>query len=141
MNDQQVSQQFQEAEADLAKARSELYKPSSDVVNYSACVSARKALYKFLETLYLIYLSSHNGLPNDSKTLDDLVDYCSKHNQKIKELDFSSVYCSCQDLSEVDDEEIFYCNDALTVQSCANLAEQVRKIVLDTSPEILLSNQ
>lgn len=61
MSDSKPEQLFKQAEEDLQRASGELYRPSDDVVTYSACQFSRKALYRFLNAL-AIYQSRNKKL-------------------------------------------------------------------------------
>jgi len=131
MDDEKVKVLFEDAETSLKAAKGQLYQPAEDVVTYSVCVFARNALYHFMSCLYLIYSQDKEEKLDDAPTLEQMIDYCSRYNDKLKSMDFSSVNCKCRDLSSVDDDEIFYCNDVFQVKQCTDLAESVRDMVME----------
>lgn len=131
MDDEKVKVLFENAESALKNARKQLYQPAEDVVNYSVCVSARTALQQYLNCLHLIYVRDHHDDRLESPTMKQLIDYCSRYNDELKSMDFSSVNCKCRDVVNVDDDDIFYCNDVFVVKHCTELAEDVRELVME----------
>ena len=115
----------------MKAAKGQLYQPAEDVVTYSVCVFARNALYHFLSCLYLIYSSEHGETLDESPTMDQLIEFCSKYDDRLKTLDFSSINCTCRDVVNVSDDEIFYCNDVFQVKYCTDMAENIRDMVLE----------
>lgn len=116
-----------QAEIDFDRSQQELYRPSTDVVLYSACFYARRALHHYL----FYYYKKFDG-PNSDKaphefTIREMADYCQKHDKRIENIDFDGMHCSRSDVLE--EEEVFFCNDVGKVSSCKNLAEQMREIV------------
>lgn len=133
-----LNQLFQQADEELGEARKELYQPVEDVVNYSVCVFARRALYRFLKALYMLYAKENGDPIKDHQTLEHLLKYCGKYNDQIKSVDFSEVHCKCKELTSEDDNEIFYCNDVRKVKYCTELAEKVKELVLEKAGKNLL---
>lgn len=132
MNTETIKTQFKQAEDDLKRAKGELYQPMEDVVNYCVCVSARSALYRYLNTLYL-YLSKDGPEDlRDDLTLDELIKQCSKKSESVGKLNFDNINCKHLDVRK--SEEIYYCNDVEIVNHCTELAEQVRELLLDHLP-------
>lgn len=131
MDDEKVKVLFEDAETSLKNAREQLYQPAEDVVTYSVCVFARNALYHFLSCLYMIHSSEHEDSLNESPTMEQLIEYCSKYDERLKSLDFSSINCKCRNVVDVSDDEIFYCNDVFQVRECTELAESVRELVME----------
>ncbi len=127
MKKQEINQLFEAAETELEKAGEELSRPSHDVVAYAVCAPTRQALHNYLTSLYLIHAQRVNGVSDESLTVDDLITLCKKHDPKVKELDFSPLYCSCKDM--FDDNDIMFCNDINNVKECMNLAREVREVV------------
>lgn len=122
---------FQKAENDLAEAKEELYHPAEDVVTYSVCVSSRRALYNFLSCLYVLYAEENDDPVEEHQTIEELITYCSKFNDKLKDIDFSYLYCKCHEDIHQKQKEAYYCNDVHKVNYCKNLAEDVRKLVIE----------
>lgn len=130
MENTQLKEMYEEANSDLQKAVSELNRPAEDVVNYSGCVYARKALYGFANCLYHIYADQQNEPLKENLTLEELIAYSSQFDPDIARVDFSCVHCRDKDLSH-DFDEVFYCDDVNKVNSCKELAEKVRSHLLD----------
>lgn len=127
---------FQEAEKDFHNAKDELYRPLEDVVTYSACVTSRRALYKYLLGLSKIYTKENNESFDENETIEELVKYNSKYSDKLKGIDFSALNCKCEDMSAEDEEEV-YCNSVKKVNYCFKLSENVRKILIEKEPSLL----
>ncbi len=137
MNKDRLLKLFSKAESDLSKARGELYKPEEDVVNYSACISARSALYHFLGCLYVLDLETgeeeeDNSLEKGKKTIDDLALRAGRRHPGLRQIDFSPMRCSCKEVKDViNNDEIYFCNNTEVVKYCTGLAEQLRELVID----------
>ena len=129
MTESKIKELFELAEEDLNHARQELYRPSSDVVSFSACVSTRRALYRYLEALANTYAAKHDDSFAEDGTIETLIEFCSKYNDQIKKIDFSSLNCKCNEIMEDGEEEIIYCTNVEKVNYCTELAEKVRSII------------
>lgn len=131
MENEKLNQLLNRADTVLNSAREELNHPADDVVNYSVCVFARSALYHYLELLQMIYAQKNKDEVKESPTLEELINYCSNFNDKLKGIDFSEVYC--KDCNVLDDEKIYYCNNVNKVTYCTDVAEKVRELVVEQS--------
>lgn len=132
MKTEAIKTQLELAEKDLKRAKGELYQPIEDVVNYCVCVSARSALYRYLNTLFL-YLTKNEQIENqEDLTLEELIQLCSNKLESIKKLNFDNINCKHLDVRNT--EEIYYCNDVDIVSSCTNLAEKVRELLFEQLP-------
>ncbi len=120
---------YQQADEDLKRAVQELYRPSSDVVGFSACVYSRRALYKFLNGLAHLHASEKKVILEPELTIDQLITFCSQYNKKLKQIDFSSLDCKCNQILKDGEEEIVFCTSVNRVNYCANLAESVKGIL------------
>ncbi|MGF1671071.1 MAG: hypothetical protein ACFCU6_11540 [Balneolaceae bacterium] len=130
MDDKNLDQYYEQADAELEKALKELLRPSRDVVNYSACVSARKALYHYLSCLSILYKREHKGAElGDSPTLEELITYCRKYDDQLKEVDFSDIHC--KNCNVLNDEKVYFCDDVNIVKHCTELAGEVKAVVLE----------
>lgn len=127
MSDSKPEQLFKQAEEDLQRASGELYRPSDDVVTYSACQFSRKALYRFLNALAIYQSRNKKIILEPDLTLEQLITFCGQHNKEIANIDFSSLHCKC---SPIIDNEIIYCTSIQKVDYCANLASKVKEIIL-----------
>lgn len=144
MSDERLTDLYSKAESDLANARGELYKPEEDVVKYSACISARSALYHYLGCLYVLNEDDvdYQTLVKGSKSIEELIESVSEYNTGVGKIDFNPMRCKCNDIEDVlNNEEIYFCNNTEIVRSCTELAEQVRELVISdvfdgTQPEI-----
>lgn len=118
---------LKQAEVDYNRSQQELYRPSTDVVLYSACFFARRALHHYL----FYYYKKFDGPKADKNphelTIEEMAEYCTKHDERIGKIDFASMHCSKTDVLE--EEEVFFCNDVDKVNSCRGLAEQMREVV------------
>lgn len=133
MDDERVEKLYAKAEKLLSQATKELYKPKEDVVTYSACISARSALYHFLGTFY-VYKSTEEvdkSLEEGKMTIDELIKYADQHISNIGDINFSCMQCTCQDVKKiVNDDEIYFCNSVGTVKECTDLAKKVKDVLI-----------
>ncbi len=125
---EELKEILRQAEVDFDRSEQEMYRPSTDVVLYSGCFFARRALHH-----YLYYCYKKFGGPDADKsphdlTIQEMASFCAKHENRIGKIDFDSMHCSRSDVLEED--EVFFCNDVDKVNSCKSLAEQMRQIVL-----------
>lgn len=127
MSDSKPEQLFKQAEEDLQRASEELYRPSDDVVTYSACQFSRIALYRFLNALALYQSRNKNVILEPDLTLEQLITFCGQHNKEIASIDFSSLHCKC---NPVINDEVVYCTSVQKVDYCANLASKVKEITI-----------
>lgn len=131
MANQNFTELFQKAENDLMEAREELYHPAEDVVTFSVCVTSRRALYNFLSCLTLLHAEENDEPFKEQQTIEDLIEYCSQYNDQLKEIDFSELYCRCQEDIHDNQKEAYYCDDVQKVNYCKKLAEKVRTLVIE----------
>lgn len=129
MSESKPEQLFKQAEEDLKRANEELYRPSADVVTYSACQFSRLALYRFLNALAIHQSGDKNTILEPDLTLEQLITFCGQHNKEIKDIDFSSLHCKCNPVIGETDDEIIYCTSVQKVDYCAKLASKVKEIV------------
>lgn len=116
-----------QAEVDFDRSQQELYRPSTDVVLYSACFFARRALHHYLYYYYKKFDGPEADKSPHELTIQEMAEYCAKHDERIGKIDFESMHCSKSDVLE--DEDVFFCNDVDKVSSCKSLAEQMREVV------------
>lgn len=125
-----LQQILDQAEADFERSQEELYRPSTDVVVYSACFFARRALHQYLYYFFKKFEGPIEGRSPHDITIQEMAEYCAKYREDIGKIDFESMHCSKSDVLE--EEEVFFCNDVDKVSSCKNLAEQMRHIIMKT---------
>ena len=130
MNESKPEQLVRLADEDLQKALSELYRPSEDVVPFAACQFSRMALYRFLNALAINQSKDKNVILEPNLTLEQLITFCSQNNEEIKNIDFSSLHCTCVPVFGDSDEEMVYCTSVQKVRYCAELAEKVKGIAM-----------
>ena len=135
MANQNFAELFRKAEKDLQDASEELYHPAEDVVTYSVCVSSRRALYNFLSCLCMLYADENDEPFREHQTIEEMITYCSQYNDQLKDLDFSYLYCKCEENIHENQKETYYCNDVRKVNYCKNLAENIRKLVIEKGGE------
>lgn len=131
---------FKQAEEDLQRAHNELYHPMEDVVTFSACVFARRALYNYLMVLSQIYAKEHSKTPAETKSIEDLIEFSSKFNKELRDVDFSLLNCKCDEIFEEDDdreEDLVYCTSVDKVNYCTELSDKVREIVAKKAPTLM----
>lgn len=128
---------YEQANSDLQKSIAELQHPAEDVVNYSGCVFARKALYGFASCLYRYYAEQNDHPVSEHLALEELIEYAGKFDPEIRLDDFECVHCRDKDLSN-DFDEVFYCDDVQQVTGCMELAEKMKALFLKkVDPDIL----
>ncbi len=127
MKDSNFKELFQQAGSELNNASTELSKPRNDVVEYSVCVSSRRALYFLVKILYEFYSQKNDDPVKEHPTLDEMVQYCVDYNEKIRFMNFREIYCRKRDV--LDDDALFYCDEVEKVKACTELAEKVKKVV------------
>lgn len=118
---------FHKADSELKNANGELSKPSNDVVEYSVCVSSRRALYFLVNILYQHYANENEEPVKENPTLDEMTQFCSDYNEKIRFMNFREIYCRKRDV--LDDDALFYCDEIDKVKACTDLAEKVKAVV------------
>lgn len=131
MSESKPEQLFKQAEEDLQRASTELYRPSGDVVTYAACQFSRKALYRFLNALAIYQSKNKNIILEPNLSLEQLITFCGQHNKEIDSIDFSSLHCKCTPVINDGDDEIIYCTSVQKVDYCANLASKVKEITIN----------
>lgn len=122
-----LQQILDQAEADFDRSRNELYRPSTDVVLYSACFYARRALHSYLFYYYKKFQGPGSDKSPHDLTVKEMVDYCARYDKRIGQLDIDGMHCSKSDVLEED--EVYFCNSVDKVNSCKNLAEQMHELV------------
>lgn len=136
MDDERLTKLYAKADKLLNKATQELYKPQEDVVNYSACISSRSALYHFLGCLYLHHSNEEvdKSLEKGKITIEELLQFAQEYSPEIGEINFELMRCSCEDVEDIlNNEEIYFCNNTEIVQGCTNLAKKVKKLVVNNA--------
>ncbi len=124
---EELQEILNQAEVDYDRSQKELYRPSTDVVLYSACFFARRALHHYLFYYYKKFDGPGSDKSPHEMTIQEMAEFCAKHDKRIGEIDFENMHCSRSDVLE--EEEVFFCNDVDKVNSCGGLAEQMRDIV------------
>lgn len=127
MKDSNFKELFKKAGSELNNANSELSKPRSDVVEYSVCVSSRRALYFLVNILYQHYAKANDEPVKEHPTLDEMSQFLSDYNEKIRFMDFRQIFCRKRDV--LDEDALFYCDEVEKVRACTELAEKVKEVV------------
>ncbi len=130
MTDVKLQQILDQAEIDFKKAQEELYRPSTDVVAFSACFFSRRALHNYLYYFYNKFNGNEADKPVHELTIEKMAQHCTQFDDRIGKIDFEGMHCRDEDVT--DEEELFYCNDVNKLNSCKSLAEQMREIVLSS---------
>ncbi|HKJ44275.1 MAG TPA: hypothetical protein VJ991_00485 [Balneolales bacterium] len=135
-----INRIYRKADADLARARKELYRPEEDVVLYTSCVSARSAMYRYLVCLSM--LSRKKGdidsIEKGKKPMNQLIKEAGKKYPEVAKMDFSAVHCKRKDIKNVlDNEETHFCNNTEMVNRCTNLANQLKEIVTERASKFV----
>ncbi|WP_372906734.1 hypothetical protein [Rhodohalobacter sp.] len=131
MSNEMIKELFKQADSELYNARNELYKPAEDVVNYSVCVFARSALYRFIQCLYMIYTDQNGDTPEQELTMEQMMDYINRYDSNAMDIDFSNVHCKSKaDVTETK-ENLYFCNSVDHVKYCTDTADRVRDLVIE----------
>src|SRR6056297_1020106 len=128
---------YQKAEDELKRAQGELYRPAEDVVSYSACLFSRKALTNYLQALSLLYAEKNNAGIDEMTTIEDWIGFSRQYSDDLKDVDFSSLNCKCNEILEDESEQIVFCTSVDKVHHCSELAEKVREILVKEFPSAL----
>jgi hypothetical protein len=131
------SELYQKAEDELKRAQGELYRPAEDVVSYSACLFSRKALTNYLQALSVLYAEKNNVEMGEMPTIEDWISFSRQFSEELKDVDFSSLNCKCNEILEDESEQIVFCTSVDKVHHCSELAEKVRDILVKEFPEAL----
>lgn len=131
------SELYQKAEDELKRAQGELYRPAEDVVSYSACLFSRKALTNYLQALSVLYAEKNNVEMGEMPTIEDWISFSRQFSEELKDVDFSSLNCKCNEILEDESEQIVFCTSVDKVHHCSELAEKVREILVKEFPEAL----
>lgn len=137
MANQTITELFRSADKDLQRANEELYRPAEDVVTYSVCVYSRRALHNFLKCLYMLYAEEHGDPVEEHLTIEDMITYCSRYDDLLKDIDFTHIACKCQEDIHEGQKEPYYCNDVRKVDYCKSLAEDVQKLVIKKGGDLI----
>jgi len=140
MKKEVINRMYQKADADLAKARDELYKPKEDLVHYSCCISARSALYHYLGCLSMLAREKDDSdsIENGTTPMEQLIKEAGKKYPEVKKMDFSGVHCKHKDIKNVlNNDEIYFCNSTEVVNNCTSLANQLKQIVVKQTSEFV----
>lgn len=127
---------YQKAEDDLKRAQGELYRPAEDVVSYSACLFSRKALTSYLQALSILYAEKNSVDIDDMPTIEDWIGFSQDYSDELKDVDFSSLNCKCNEILEDESEQIVFCTSVEKVHNCTELAEKVREILINEFPSV-----
>ena len=131
------SELYQKAEDELKRAQGELYRPAEDVVSYSACLFSRKALTNYLQALSLLYAEKNSVEMGEMPTIEDWISFSRQYSDDLKDVDFSSLNCKCNEILEDESEQIVFCTSVDKVHHCSELAEKVREILVKEFPSAL----
>lgn len=137
MKTEEIRSLFRSAAEDLETADRELQRPSMDVVAFSACISSRRALHKFLKGLSAIYAAEHDETVKPGSTIEDLIAFCSRFNDDLTDIDFSSLDCKCNTMEENEGDEPVYCTSVNRVNYCTNIAKQLKDLITEKQPGLV----
>ena len=106
---------FKDANTKLDKAKTEISKPTEDIVPYLVCKNAQVAIENYLKGFLF-----QNGVDASKYTsIDALFEQCKRINNKFGKLKLSAVNCKLEELSTS------YCNDISRVSNCFNIANDL----------------
>lgn len=86
--EEKVNYTLEQAEIHLNNAQDDLRKPEEDVVPYSACKSAHRAIINYLSA----YLMRNGRELPETITVEDLLVFCREINPQFNELHLSPFY-------------------------------------------------
>lgn len=118
------------AERDLKLAENELSRSPEDVVSSKVCIHSRRALYKFLQALSVLYAKENSESIAINTSIEKLIDFTSRYNTTLSDINFSYLYCICNDLT-TNEEKNLYCSGVHKVRYCAGLAKSVQQIICE----------
>lgn len=118
------------AERDLKLAENELSRSPEDVVSSKVCIHSRRALYKFLQALSVLYAKENNESIAINTSIEKLIDFSSRHNTTLSDINFSHLHCICNDLT-TNEEKNLYCPGVHKVRYCVGLAKSVQQIICE----------
>ena len=119
MDDLKTKTTYDQADELYQNAQEEYSRPEEDVVPYSVCRGAYKAVNKYL-TGYLM----KNGMDvHASMSLETLLSHCKEINNEFHNLNLDLMY------NTEDQENVFM--DVKTVRRYLSLADQTRQLVGD----------
>jgi len=116
------------AERSLELAENELRHSPEDIVSSEVCIHARRALYKFLQVLALLYAKQNNESIEIHTSIEMLIGYASRHNTTLKDVNFSYLHCKCNDVT-TSEEKNLHCPSVHKVRYCVSLAKSVQQII------------
>jgi len=116
------------AERELELAENELRHSPEDVVSLEVCIHSRRALYKFLQALSVMYAKEHNESVAIHTSIEKLIDFVSRYNTTLSDINFSYLHCKCIDVT-TSEEKNLYCPSVHKVRYCFGLAKSVQQII------------
>ena len=116
------------AERELELAENELRQSPEDVVSSEVCIHARRALYKFLQVLALLYAKENNESIGIHTSIEKLIGFASRYNTTLRHINFSYLHCKCNDVT-TSEEKNLHCPSVHKVRYCVSLAKSVQQII------------
>lgn len=124
MNTEKI-QILQKANRELDKLKEEMNRPEEDVVTFSICYSVRKSIADFLS----YYLAINNVDTSGANTVADMLQLCSRLDDKFRDLNLSELDCFNDDISS----SKTHCTEIEWLTLCIETAEKTRDLVCELS--------
>lgn len=126
-----VTATLNEADLFLAEAKEEMNRSKDDIVLFMACSKSRKAIENYLH----YYLLRNDIKYREEETIEGLLEKCVEHNHRFKEIMVSNMECSKHG------EDGKYCTDVKKINSCLQIAESTKEIILNEEKHWPLSKR
>lgn len=128
MRNDDIYSMMKRAERELELAENELRHSPGNVVSSEVCIHARRALYKFLQVLSLLYAKENNETIAIHTSIEKLIGYASRYNTTLKDINFSYLHCKCDDVATSEEKNV-YCPSVYKLRYCVSLAKSVQQII------------
>lgn len=106
---------FKEAIKKLHIAKSELFKPSEDIVSYSVCKNAQFAIENYLKG----YLTKNGIELERNDTIATLYAKCLRSDENFKTIEMSAMGCKNHAIDSR------YCSEINSVSACFDTADNI----------------
>lgn len=124
MTTSDIVQSLKQADDDLQRAGSELYRPQDHVVTISVCHHTQDTMKRMMS----LYLQNHGITTNENASLEELYDQCYRKNPDFIRADIAHIDCKDLDATVRSDK---YCFSVENVTCCTNIAQQLKAVIWD----------
>lgn len=106
---------FKEATKNLQLAKTELFKPSEDIVTYSICKNAQFAIENYLKG----FLIKNEVKLSPKETIATLYNKCIAIDKSFKNIDINAIGCKDHAIDSR------YCSEINSVSACFDTADSI----------------